>query len=163
MPTPSKFTRERIEEIMRARRLGASGITCARAGGISEATLREWLKRGQEAPEGSRYRQFFQDFEASTAFPNVRALEIVHRAMTDKPELAWKFLERREVGYAPPVQGGTVLAPVTMIELDLGERPPAVELIEGKVIDVTQEPTGPRSLPAGTSGSRPDPASGQAS
>src|SRR5881394_1283637 len=111
MATPSKFTADRKEEILRAKRLGASNLTAARAGGVDEKTLRNWLEKGEAADEGSAYREFWQAFEAAEALPVVRALEIVSKAMIDKPDLAWKFLERREVGFAPPAPQAPALAP----------------------------------------------------
>lgn len=156
---PSKFTAERIEEILRAKRLGASNNTAAAAGGVDEKTLRDWVQKGEKAPEGSPYRQFFEDFRGAVAFPNVRALEIVHQAMQAKPELAWKFLERKEPGYAP-VQTPVAPAVPVLIGLSLGhEAPTQTELVEGTVIDVP--PQGSASKSGSTT--RPRLAPGKAS
>src|SRR6185436_1898218 len=144
MPTPSKFTADRKEEILRCARLGGSNSTCAAAGGIGEATLRDWLERGANSEEGSAYRDFYEAFQAAKAVPNVRALEIVQKAMADKPDLAWKFLERREGGFAPPApQAPAASAGPVLIQLAFVNGQPSGE---GTVIDVPEIPTRPRRI-----------------
>lgn len=146
MGAPSKFTRDRREEILRAKRLGASNLTAARCGGIGESTLRDWLEKGAGADEGSPYREFWEEFEASEAVPSIHALEIVQKHMADKPDLAWKFLERREGGFAPPAPqlpasaSGPVLIQLAFVNGQASG--------EGTVIDVPEGTAAPRRLAA---------------
>ena len=96
MPTPSKFTAEARTAILEALAIGASRRTAAHLAKIGEATLRRWMADGAKASEGSRYRQFHDEVLAAEAAPLVRALGIIYRELPDKPDLAWKFIERRE-------------------------------------------------------------------
>jgi hypothetical protein len=84
-----------------------------------------------------------------------RALGIIYNAMTDRPDLAWKFIERRESGFAPPIQQpATVVAPVNLT-LSFFEAPrPALEdgeIVDGEVVDEQSgaTPSEPTSITAG--------------
>lgn len=135
-----KFTEDRREEILRAKRLGASNQTAARAGGIDPDTLRAWLQKGKDTPEGA-YGDFVAAFDAAEATPNIRALEIVNKAMSDKPELAWKFLERKERGYAPPMPQAPSRANVpVVVTLSLGGAMPPVNATDIEVMDAEESP-----------------------
>jgi hypothetical protein len=135
--------------------VGASDRTAARVGGVGPSTLQDWLKRGKDGPEESRYREFWEAFEEASAHPRERALGIIYNALPDRPDLAWKFIERREDGYAPPVQQPTtVVAPVNLTlsffeaprpELDEGE------IVDGEVVDEQSgtTPSEPTSITAG--------------
>ena len=46
-PIPPRYSDSAIDRVINAAKSGASQRTCARAGQISEATLRRWLKRGE--------------------------------------------------------------------------------------------------------------------
>ena len=144
MPTPSKFVKDRREEILRAKRLGCSDRTSARAGGVSPKTLRDWLKKGQDSEVGA-YHDFFEDFEAARATPAVRAMEIVNRSWDDKPELAWKYLQVREDGFAPPVPQVAAASGPTIINLSLADGRPAATTIEVGLGE--QDATPVRALP----------------
>lgn len=136
-----KFTADRKAEVLRARRLGASQQTCAAAGGISKETLRLWLERGRTS-DGGNYADFAAEFDAAGAYPNVRALEIVQKAMLDKPELAWKFLQVKEPGFAPPAtQLPARSGSAVVVNLSLGGRSaPTWMQNESEVIDATEVP-----------------------
>ena len=157
MGRPSKFTAERRQKLLDGRRLGLSGETCAGLAGIGETTLREWLERGRKEDVGP-YADFHVEWLQASAEPRQYLAAIVYDAARDRPELALKALERLEPNYRLPDRNGPVFAPVTMIELDLGDRPRSGELVEGRVIDVTQESSRPGRLPAGSG-----PAAGKAS
>lgn len=102
MGRPSMFTAERRQRILEAKRVGASDRTAARVAGIHPKTLGDWLKRGREGSKESAYRKFVEDFDEAEAHPRERALGIIYNALPDRPDLAWKYVERREDGYAPP-------------------------------------------------------------
>jgi len=142
MGRPSKFTEARREQIIAVLTVGGSRKTAANVSGLSEETLRVWLKRGEDNddPE-SGYRQFYERVLAAEAEPLYRALGIVHKALPDKPELAWKVIERREPGYAPPVPGKTSATPAVQINLSLtGSAQPLPAWLEGEVIDAQEVP-----------------------
>lgn len=103
MGRPSKFTADRRNRILEAKRVGASNRTAARVAGISPSVLQDWLKRGETGPKDSSYAKFLADFEEAAAHPRERALGIIYNALPDRPDLAWKYVERREDGYAPPI------------------------------------------------------------
>lgn len=102
MPTPSKFTTEVRKKILEALQVGASHQTAAHIAGIGHPTLSRWLSEGRDkldSPKG----KFLAACQEAEAHPKTRALGIIYNAMPDKPELAWKFIERREHGFAPPM------------------------------------------------------------
>src|ERR1051325_10653817 len=104
MGRPSKLTAEVKERILQAKRVGASNKTAALVAGIDESTLRSHLKRGEAGEPESPSRKFWEEFQKAAAHPRERALGIIYNALPDRPDLAWKFVERREDGYAPPMQ-----------------------------------------------------------
>ena len=143
MPARSKFTAETRQRILEMKRLGASDRTAAAVAGIDHATLFRWLRRGEDAAQGSRFREFYEAHQAAEAEPRVRALAIVHDSLADNPSLAWKFLERREPGYAPPTASPPMLEwpETTTIHLTLGDgKPPPrwaeADMVPGALIDV---------------------------
>jgi hypothetical protein len=149
MGRPSKFTADRRERILQAKRVGASNRTAARVAGISPSVLADWLKRGETGLAESNYHQFWEEFEEASAHPRERALGIIYNALPDRPDLAWKYIERREDGYAPPIQAPAIaqVGPVNVMLSFIEATRPAV----AEVIDVgTAEPTpsGPAALPA---------------
>lgn len=98
------FTAQRRERILRAKRVGASDRTAAQVAGISSSTLQDWKRRGREGTKDSAYRKFLEDMEEAEAHPKERALGIIYDSIADRPDLAWKFIERREGGYEPPAR-----------------------------------------------------------
>jgi transposase-like protein len=152
MPTPTKFTGETRQQILEALQVGASRRTAAAIARVDEATLRRWMEQGKSAGEGTRFREFYTQVLEAEAHPRMRALGIIYRAMEDKPDFAWKFAERRESGFAPPMPQALQAAPQVQIQLsfhDGGALAPSVvqSFIEGEVVEQDEEPS-PRSLPA---------------
>ena len=147
MPTPSKFTAETRQRILEAKRIGASDRTAAQIAHVDHSTLGRWLARGKDAPEGSRFREFHDEFRAAEAEPRLRALAIIHEQMPDNPSLAWKFIERREPGYAPPISAVPQWPPTKqVINLTLGDgKPEPPGMVPGDVINV--ELPGRKELP----------------
>lgn len=127
MPTPTKFTDPVRRKILGALQLGASRPTAAAIGGVSDETLRRWLERGKRMDEDSAsgFRKFYDAVHEAEAYPKVRALQVVNKAWEDKPDLAWKFIERREHGFAPPVPqaAAPAMGPV-VIQLSLADGRP---------------------------------------
>lgn len=173
MPAPSKFTEARKEQIIAVLKVGGSRETAAQVSGVAYETLRIWLKRGEEMAQkaeeadeesGSAYAEFRERVLAAEAEPRFKALAIVDKAMVDNPMLAWKVIERREPGYAPPMPGSVGGgAPQVHINLSLtGSAAPLPawlegEVIEGEVVEDAEEVPaigdGSDSGPAETSGS----------
>lgn len=152
MPTPTKFTTETRKKILEALQVGASRRTAAAIARVDEATLRRWMDQGKSGGEGSRFREFYDQVLEAEAHPKMRALGIIYRAMEDKPDFAWKFAERRESGFAPPLPAAASTAPAQVqIQLsfhDGGPLPSVVQsFIEGEAVEQDEEPS-PRSLPA---------------
>ena len=147
---PSKFTAERKARILEAFQIGASVATAAAVGGVSDGALRGWLARGKEPGAPASYREFVEEVEKARAHPKTRALSIVYNAMAERPELAWKFLERREHGFAPPqpnalpAQTGPVVINLSFANPNRAVDVPKIvsnettPALEGEVIDVPE-------------------------
>ncbi len=137
MPAPSKFTEARKQQILAVLKVGGSRKTAAEVAGVAEETLRVWLKRGQEVDDpDSAYTQFLEEVLGAEASERFRLLGIISKAAVDKPELAWKIIERREPGYAPPMPGKVVAGPQVNINLSLtGSGKPLPSWLEGEVIE----------------------------
>lgn len=142
MPTPSKFTAERRQRIIQALSIGASRNTAAGIAGVDESAIRRWIAKGKEAEPGSRFREFYEEVIQAEASPRMRALGIIYKEMPDNPVLAWKYIERREPGFAPPVAGiGAPSQQPVVIQLnfhDGSSTQPALtegDVVEGEVVD----------------------------
>lgn len=105
----SKFTQRATERILQATAIGCAQETAAALAGIDQATLSRWLTRGKkeleragDEDEVSAYASFYRDYAFAQAAPRERALGIVYREMDNRPDLAWRYVERKEPGYAPP-------------------------------------------------------------
>jgi hypothetical protein len=145
---PSKFTQAARDHILHALKIGSSLRTAAAYAGIDHRTLLRWLKEGKEAESGAKY-DFYLDCDAAQASPKLRALQVVHDEMPNKPELAKWFLERREREFAPPQPSlpAASSGPVTINLALAGGSPLPQSVIEGEVVDEQDS----RSLPAPTS------------
>lgn len=141
MPMPSKFTAERRTRILEALRIGASHQTAAALAGISEATLRSWLARGRDGESEGRWAEFYQEVLAAEAHPRDRALAVIYREIPDNPTLAWKFIERKEPGYAPPMNHPAAPQQPVRINLTLAGGAPIPETVI-EVADAQDETTG---------------------
>lgn len=154
MPTPTKFTAETRERILQALQVGASRRTAAQIAGIDEAQLRRWVTRGKDGAQGTRYHDFYLAVLEAEASPRLRALGVIYKELPDNPVLAWKFIERREPGYAPPMPNlGPPQAGPVVVQLAFSDRPPlalapAEDVIEGEVVEQDDEP-GADPAPAG--------------
>lgn len=145
MPTPSKFTAENRQKIYQALQVGASRRTAAHIAGVDESQIRRWFKRGEDASEG-RYREFYEEVLRSEASPRMRALGVVYKELPDNPSLAWKFIERREPGYEPPLPNIVPQAAPVVIALSFADGSPALpDWIDVGVVDDQESP----ALPVG--------------
>src|ERR1051326_2460994 len=103
MGRPSKFTAENRRKVIEAAMVGATRPVQAQIAGIGLTTLKRWVEKAKESPPDSVWGRFLADLEQAEAHPKMRALGVVYKAMEDRPDLAWKFIERRVDGYAPPM------------------------------------------------------------
>jgi hypothetical protein len=151
VPGQSKFTAERRQKILEALQVGASRRTAAAVARIDPATLTRWIQSGESAESGSRWRQFFEDVHEAEAHPKMRALGVVYKELSDSPALAWKFIERRESGFAPPMPHASASAPgPVVIQLSFSDGGPLAssqvdQLIEGEAVE-QDEAAEPRQL-----------------
>lgn len=151
----SKFTQDRRTRILEAFACGASLQTAAALAKISQETLYRWLKRGEESTDDeSQYHKFYLECQEARALPTERALRIVHDAMPDYPMLAWKYVERREPGFAPPTVGAPPSSGPVIIQLSFSDGAPVSDRLKTPVIDIPadevtdSEPTEPAALPS---------------
>jgi len=149
MPNRSKFTQERRERILQALQVGAHRTTAAALAGIDEAQIRRWIARGKEASPGTQFREFYEQVLEAEAAPRMRALGIIYKELPDRPDLAWKFVERKEPGYAPAVPGAASGPAPVVINLSFADGRPVHPVIEGEFVE--QEESASRALPDPTS------------
>jgi hypothetical protein len=134
----SRFTEPVKKGILEYLKLGASRQTAAHANGIGKATLTRWIQEGETAARGSAKRKFYEAVIQAESEGSVKALRIVSAEMENDPKLAWKYLERREPGYAPQLHGPSVPEGPRVIQLSLsdGSHPALPEpMFEGEVVD----------------------------
>jgi hypothetical protein len=148
MGRPSKFTAPTRERILEAKRVGASDRTAARVAGIGPTTLKDWLARGRDGKADSAYARFYAEFEEASAHPRERALGIIYNALPDRPDLAWKYIERREDGYSPPITQAPPAPQLVNLTLSFFEQGPTSEVTVGLA---ESAPSGPAELEAGAS------------
>lgn len=153
MPTPSKFTAETRTKLIQALKVGASKRTAAAIASVDEAQVRRWIAKGKESEEGTRYREFYLEVQEAEAHPRLRALGVIYKELPDNPGLAWKFIERREHGYEPPVLSMPTLQPgPIVIQLSLSDGAPialaeTVIEVEGIEQDDATTPALPEPTP----------------
>lgn len=139
MPTPTKFTADRKKKIIEALTVGASRSTAAAIAGLGdESVLRRWITKGKEAAPGTSFAEFYEAVLEAEAHPRMRALGVIYNELPDRPDLAWKFIERREPGYAPPMPNIVPSQGPVVIELALSGGAPlalaAAEIVEGEIV-----------------------------
>ena len=145
MGRPSKFTAAARAKVLEALGYGASRVTAANYAGVDEATLRRWVARGKEQAAGPWHDFLIAVLEAE-AQPKVRALRVISDDVAVSPTTAWKFVERREPGFAPPMihQPAAVGAPV-IIQLGFADSTipaltPPETVIEVGTVEPDDEP-----------------------
>lgn len=124
MPARSKFTATRRHAVLEVLKAGGSRREAAKAGGVDHATLIRWVARGQRAAPGTRFRDFYEAVVEAQTDPHLRVLQLAADEMEDDPAAAWRFLERREPGFAPTVpEAHDRPAGLVVIQLTLHESP----------------------------------------
>jgi hypothetical protein len=126
-------------------RLGASRQTAAHANGIGKATLSRWIAESAYAP------RFYEAVLEAESAGSIKALKVVSTERENHPRMAWRYLERREPGYAPPQPHvPAVPASPVVIQLSLsdGTVPALPEpVIEDEVEEARRQDAPPRSHP----------------
>lgn len=90
----SKLTPERQEGIVQALKAGNYLEVAARANGIDQSTLHDWVNRGEREKTG-KYAEFAKAIRDAEAFAENRCVTLVATAaQTDWKAAAW-FLERK--------------------------------------------------------------------
>lgn len=140
MPTPSKFTADVRQKIIQALSVGASRSTAAAIAGVDEAQIRRWIKRGSTSDAGTNFREFYEEVRKAEASPRMRALGIIYKELPDNPGLAWKYIERMEPGYAPPLPELAPQQAPLVINLSFTDGSPMPTWIEAEVIDAPEVP-----------------------
>lgn len=96
-----RLTKETHEIIVRALKAGAFKVVAAAAAGISEDTLREWLRRGKKGEK--EYVAFFRDVEKVVAEDCIRNQAFISKAaMSDWKAAAWNLERKYPKLYARP-------------------------------------------------------------
>lgn len=153
--TRTKFTTAVKDRILEAAKIGASQETAAYVAGIDPATLSRWLAKGREQLSKASdldnlpaFAQFATDFHSAQVAPNIKALAVINREMENDAKLAWKFVERREKGYQPPIPQAPDRPQVQILQLSLATGAPVNALEAATVIEV-EEPDGATGGAAG--------------
>jgi transposase-like protein len=103
MPTPSKFNRRTAALVVELLVAGCSRREVARRVGIHHSQIARWVARGDKvAGSGSRFADFAEACHlAETDTPPILvALRDEQERMLGDPDLAWKFIQEREPGFA---------------------------------------------------------------
>lgn len=88
------LTPKRKKRILELVKLGNFPVTVARAVGIHESTLINWLRNGEEGKD-PELRKFYEEYKKAEAEAEVRNLAIVQKAALRDAKYALAFLERR--------------------------------------------------------------------
>lgn len=142
----SKFDHARRSRIIEVLEYGASIETAAALARITPVTLYRWLRAGEDANPQSQYGKFYLDVQEARAKPKERALKTVNNELDDDPQMAWKFLERREAGFSPPSTRFVGPASPVVIQLSFSNGqalpggvapdPDDDDIVEGEVVEV---------------------------
>ena len=90
-----KFTSRRKSAILRKMREGHYAKTAALTSGITEQTLYNWLKKGEDPERHPGHAAFLEAYRKAEPLAEDRAIEAVRSAFTDDWRAAMTYLERR--------------------------------------------------------------------
>lgn len=91
MPAPAKFTPEVATTILNQVRLGNFRSTAARAAGINQKTLREWLHKADKCRDGHPLKDFAQALRKFEAQAEARDIALIGSAgKEDWRAVAWR-------------------------------------------------------------------------
>lgn len=116
-----KFTPRRKSAILRKMREGHYAKTAAQTSGITEQTLYDWLKKGED-PEGyPEHAAFLEAFRKAEAAAEDKAIQAVLAAFPRDWRAAMTYLERRHPGRwarrREDVEGASGGVPISIIEV----------------------------------------------
>jgi len=91
----SKFTVENREALARYLQQGNTQETACRMVGIHKSQLYRWLNRGENAREGTAFRDFYDAMQRAEGEAETRAQLYVQQGMKNDPKWTAWYLERR--------------------------------------------------------------------
>jgi transposase len=93
-----KFTSRRRNAILRKMREGHYAKTAAETSGITEQTLYNWLKKGEDPERHPEYAVFLEACRKAEATAEEKAIKAIQAAFPDDWRAAMTYLERRHPG-----------------------------------------------------------------
>ena len=93
-----KFTSRRKSAILRKMREGHYAKTAAETSGVTEQTLYNWLKKGEEPNRYSEHAAFLEAYRKAEATAEERAIKAIQDAFPNDWRAAMTYLERRHPG-----------------------------------------------------------------
>ena len=90
-----KFTSRRKSAILRKMREGHYAKTAAETSGITEQTLYNWLKKGEDADQYPEHAAFLEAYRRAEATAEERAIKAIQDAYPNDWRAAMTYLERR--------------------------------------------------------------------
>jgi transposase len=90
-----KFTSRRKSAILRKMREGHYAKTAAETSGITEQTLYNWLKRGEDSERYPEHATFLEAYRKAEATAEERAIKAIQDAFPTDWRAAMTYLERR--------------------------------------------------------------------
>lgn len=112
MARKTKLTEKTQRDILQVISVGGSKTLACKHAGITLVTLMNWLHRGEQQKSGI-YREFFLQFTAAEARPDILAMGIVHRAVKEGDISAAKWWLEKKTGW-----GQQEAAPIVHISAD---------------------------------------------
>src|SRR5215208_5867218 len=93
-----KFTSRRKSAILRKMREGHYAKTAAETSGITEQTLYNWLKKGEEPERYPEHAAFLVAYRKAEATAEEKAIKAIQAAFPNDWRAAMTYLERRHPG-----------------------------------------------------------------
>ena len=90
-----KFTPRRKSAILRKMREGHYAKTAAETSGITEQTLYNWLKKGEEPDRHPEHAAFLEAYRKAEAAAEEKAIKAIQAAFPEDWRAAMTYLERR--------------------------------------------------------------------
>jgi transposase len=90
-----KFTSRRKNAILRKMREGHYAKNAAETSGITEQTLYNWLKKGEDADQYPEHAEFLEAYRRAEATAEEKAIKAIQAAFPDDWRAAMTYLERR--------------------------------------------------------------------
>jgi hypothetical protein len=90
-----KFTSRRKSAILRKMREGHYAKTAAETSGITEQTLYNWLRKGEDPEQYPEHAAFLEAYRKAEAEAEERAIKAIQDAFSSDWRAAMTYLERR--------------------------------------------------------------------